>query len=215
MSRVRVKVCGITRPEDAILASRSGADAIGLVFYGKSQRCVDVEQAKAIRAALPAFVSLVALFVNPAVAQVRELLDSLAIDCLQFHGDESPDFCAQFAHPYMKALRVRDNSNPLPELERYAGASAILLDSFDPALAGGTGKTFDWSIASRCVAGTSQAIVLAGGLTSDNVVQAIEQVRPWAVDVSSGVESEPGIKCRKRMSEFFNEVYRVQSAAAI
>jgi len=215
MSRVRVKVCGITRPADAILAAQSGADAIGLVFFEKSQRYVDVEQAKAIRAVLPAFVSLVALFVNPAAGQVQEVLGSVAIDCLQFHGDESPEFCAQFAHPYMKALRVRDDTDPLAELEQYAGANAILLDSFDPKLAGGTGKTFDWSIASRCVAGTGLPVVLAGGLASDNVIQAIEQVRPWAVDVSSGVESEPGIKCRKRMSEFFNEVYRVQPATAI
>jgi phosphoribosylanthranilate isomerase len=215
VSRTRVKICGITRPGDAMAAAESGADAIGLVFYSGSKRAVSLEQALAIRAVLPAFVSLVGLFVNAEPDEIHRIQDAVHLDCLQFHGNESSEFCEQFAVPYLKALRVRERQNPAAQVTLYRSACGILLDSYETDQPGGTGKTFDWSLAVRCANATDLPIVLAGGLTPGNVSRAIEQVQPWAVDVSSGVESEPGIKCPVRMSEFFEEVYRAQSATAI
>lgn len=186
-----------------------GADAIGLVFYAASKRAVTVDSALPIRQALPAFVSAVGLFVDPSREEVESVLKHLHLDCLQFHGAESPEFCASFGLPYMKAIRVRDGLDLEAEIAAYAQSSAILLDSFDQQAAGGTGRRFDWEIARRCVATGSANIVLAGGLDPSNVSSAIEQVRPYAVDVSSGVESAAGVKCAQRLRAFFDEVRRV------
>lgn len=208
--RTRVKICGITRPGDARLASQLGADALGLVFYADSPRGLDLQQAQAIRAVVPAFVSLVGLFVNPERKQVDDVLAHLRLDCLQFHGDETPEFCQSFAMPYMKAIRVRSGTDPLPAIKSHSQASAILLDSYDPDQAGGTGKKFDWTVARHCVDRSPLPIVLAGGLTQENAVRAIKEVHPWALDLSSGVEKRPGIKDPQRLQAFFNEVNRVR-----
>lgn len=208
--RTRVKICGITRPEDARLAAQLGADALGLVFYANSRRGLDLQQAQAIRAAVPAFVSVVGLFVDPERKQVDDVLAHLRLDCLQFHGEETPEFCQSFAMPYMKAVRVRSGTDPLPAIRRHKQASAILLDSYDPDQAGGTGKKFDWTVARHCVDRSPLPVVLAGGLNQENAVRAIKEVHPWALDLSSGVESEPGIKDPQRLQAFFNEVNRVR-----
>lgn len=210
-----MKICGIRSPEDALVAAGSGADAIGLVFYPGSKRVVGLEQAQVIRKELPAFVSVVGLFVNAQADDVRRAQDRVHLDCLQFHGDEPASFCEQFGTPYIKALRVRQGEDPIPTAKQFSSASAILLDSYEAGQRGGTGKSFDWSVAARCVADLGIPIVLAGGLAPDNVARAIETVHPWAVDVSTGVESGPGIKCRMRMTEFFNEVYSVKPAATV
>lgn len=209
-ARVRVKICGITRPEDALLAASLGADAIGLVFYQGSKRAVSVQQAQMIRQVLPAFVSLVGLFVNPDRTQVLKVMSELHLDCLQFHGDEQSDFCQSFGMPYIKALPVRPDQDPLLEIRSHVQASAILLDAYDPQQAGGTGKQFDWAVARHCVQQSPLPVVLAGGLSASNAAQAINDVRPWALDLSSGVESEPGVKHPERLKAFFNEVNRVR-----
>lgn len=208
--RTRVKICGITRPGDARLAAELGADALGLVFYGGSARGLTLAQALEIRSVVPAFVSVVGLFVNPERNEVSDVLNHLHLDCLQFHGDEDPGFCQSFDMPYMKAVRVRSGIDPLPQVSRHRHATAILLDAFDPQQAGGTGKAFDWSIARHCVDRSPLPIVLAGGLKPDNAARAIKEVHPWALDLSSGVESEPGIKDPQRLQAFFNEVNRVR-----
>jgi len=209
MLRTRVKICGLTSVEEAVLAASLGADAVGLVFYPPSKRALSVAEAIAIRQALPAFVSAVGLFVNPTEAQVETVLKTLHLDCLQFHGDETPQFCASFGLPYMKAIRVREGLDLEKEILRFTTSSAILLDSFDKHSAGGTGTRFDWEIAAEAVRSTEQHIVLAGGLDAQNVAAAIRQVCPYAVDVSSGVESAPGRKSPERMQAFFNEVNSV------
>ena len=209
MLRTRVKICGLTSVEEAVLAASLGADAIGLVFYPQSKRALSVAQAVSIRQALPALVSAVGLFVNPTEAQVETVLKQLHLDCLQFHGEETPQFCASFGLPYMKAIRVREGLDLDREISKFTTSSAILLDSFDKNSAGGTGMRFDWEIAARAVKTSEQRIVLAGGLDAQNVVAAIRQVQPYAVDVSSGVESAPGRKSPERMQTFFNEVKSV------
>ncbi len=209
MQRTRVKICGLTSAEDALLAAECGADAIGLVFYSKSARAVKAAQALEICRQLPAFVTTVGLFVNPSEEEVRTVLMHVHLDCLQFHGEESAAFCASFGVPYMKAIRVRPECDVIEEMAKYTTSSAILLDSYDKNSAGGTGIAFDWRIARRCVEEGRNKIVLAGGLTANNVAEAIRLVAPYAVDVSSGVESEPGRKSKERMSSFFNEVYSV------
>jgi phosphoribosylanthranilate isomerase len=207
----RVKICGITRVEDAELAVRLGADALGLVFYPASKRAVTVAQAQAVRHRLSAFVALTGLFVNADSAEINAVLAQVRIDCLQFHGEETPEFCASFGMPYMKAIRVRQGLDVVALAAQYHHASAILLDSYDPHQAGGTGLSFDWAVARDCVQRCGVPIVLAGGLTAQNVAAAIKEVQPYAVDVSSGVESVPGLKCPDKMQAFFKEVYRVQS----
>lgn len=197
--RTRVKICGITRPEDGQMAARAGADAIGLVFYAPSPRSVQPAQAAAICAALPAFVTSTGLFVDAPAETVRATLDSVPLDLLQFHGDESPAYCASFGRPWIKALRVRDGMDLIQEATRYAGARALLLDTYVPGLPGGTGERFDWALIPSSL---PLPVVLAGGLDAGNVAQAVQQVRPWAVDVSGGVEAHdpdtgkrlPGIK---------------------
>lgn len=209
VERTRVKICGLTSVEDACAAAALGADALGLNFYSKSSRYVSPQQAAEIRAAVPAFVSVVGLFVDPSEGEVESVLKALHLDCLQFHGAEKAAFCRSFGLPYMKAIRVHSELDVLKEISKYSDSSAILLDSFDKRAAGGTGITFDWQIARQCVQESNASIVLAGGLDATNVADAIRLVRPYAVDVSSGVESAPGRKSTQRMQDFFDEVYSV------
>lgn len=203
MSAVRSKICGITRIEDALLAAEAGADAIGLVFYAKSPRAVDVRQARAIIAALPPFVTTVGLFVDASSCELGEILDAVPLDLLQFHGDESPAFCDGFRRPYIKALRVKPGDDIAARVEAYKNASGILLDTYVPGVPGGTGEAFDWSLVPQ---GLSKPIILAGGLTAENVAEAIRQVRPYAVDVSGGVEAAKGIKDAEKIRAFMRAV---------
>jgi phosphoribosylanthranilate isomerase len=200
--RTRVKICGITRPEDARAAAEAGADAIGLVFYPPSPRYLSAERAVLIRDALPPFVQAVALFVNPDAAQVGQVLGRVRPGMLQFHGDESPAFCAQFGMPYVKACRVRAGVDLLEYLRAFSGAAAWLLDSFVEEY-GGVGERFDWSLVP---ARRERPLILSGGLARDNVAEAIRRVRPWGVDVSSGVESAKGIKDAAKIAAFIAEV---------
>lgn len=200
---VRSKICGITRIEDALAAVEAGADAIGLVFYGKSPRAVSIEQAAAILQALPPFVTSVGLFVDMPRDELQQLLQRLPLDLLQFHGDESPADCEGHGRPYIKALRVRPGEDVAAAMAPYAGAQGILLDTFVEGLPGGTGASFDWSLVPEDAA---KPIILAGGLDADNVATAIRQVRPHAVDVSGGVEASKGIKDAGKIRAFVRAV---------
>ena len=199
----RVKMCGITRPQDGLAAAAAGADAIGLVFYAKSPRNVALDQAAAITQALPPFVSSVALFVNPTPAEVDAVLQKVRPDVLQFHGEESPEFCRSFGVPYLKAARVRPDSDLLQFAASFADAQGFLLDAWSEAGHGGTGERFDWNL---IPANLPKPLILAGGLTPENVRLAIETVHPWAVDVSSGIEQSKGIKDAARIAAFMKEV---------
>lgn len=203
MSNVRSKICGITRIEDALAAAEAGADAIGLVFYAKSPRAVDVRQARAIIAELPPFVTTVGLFVNASRCELNEILEVVPLDLLQFHGDETPPDCEGYQRPWIKALRVRPGDDLEAACQLYAGARGILLDTYVPGVPGGTGEAFDWSLVP---ARLSKPIILAGGLSADNVGQAIAQVRPYAVDVSGGVEQAKGIKDAAKIDAFIRAV---------
>lgn len=203
MSFVRSKICGITRVEDALAAVEAGADAIGLVFYARSPRAVDVSQARLILDALPPFVTTVGLFVDMPRARLLELLEQVPLDLLQFHGDESAPSCESFARPYIKALRVRPGEDVAAAVAPYAGARGILLDTFVEGIPGGTGAAFDWSLVP---ADLEKPVILAGGLTADNVAAAIRQVRPYAVDVSGGVEAARGIKDAEKIRAFLQAV---------
>jgi phosphoribosylanthranilate isomerase len=200
--RTRIKICGITRIEDAQAAARAGADAIGLVFYPPSPRFLGLERARRLVNAVPPFVGTVALFVNPPASEVRAVLDQVGPAMLQFHGDETPAFCAQFGVPYVKACRARPGLDLLEYLRPFSGAAGWLLDSHVEEY-GGVGEIFDWSLVP---AERIRPLVLSGGLTRDNVGEAIRRVRPWAVDVSSGVESAKGIKDADKMAAFIAEV---------
>jgi phosphoribosylanthranilate isomerase len=200
--RTRVKICGITRTADASAAAEAGADAIGLVFYPPSPRYLSVERAVEIRDALPPFVQTVALFVNADGAQIAQVIGRVHPAMLQFHGDEAPQFCAQFGLPYVKACRVRPGIDALAYLQPFAGAAAWLVDSFVPEY-GGVGESFDWSLIPKA---RSRPLILSGGLEAGNVARAIHAVRPWGVDVSSGVESAKGIKDAAKMAAFVSEV---------
>ena len=200
--RTRIKICGITRPADARAAAEAGADAIGLVFYPPSPRYLSAERALEIRDALPPFVQSVALFVNPDAAQVAQVIGRVRPAMLQFHGEESAQFCAQFGVPYVKACRVRRGVDLLEYLRAFSGASGWLLDSFVEEY-GGVGERFDWSLVP---AKRDKPLILSGGLASDNVADAVRRVRPWGVDVSSGVESAKGIKDAAKIAAFIAEV---------
>lgn len=203
MSAVRSKICGITRIEDALAAVEAGADAIGLVFYAKSPRAVNALQARAIIAALPPFVTTVGLFVNASRCELNETLDAVPLDMLQFHGDESPEECESYQRPYIKALRVKAGDDIAAACAAYTGARGILLDTYVEGVPGGTGEAFDWSLIPE---GLSKPVILAGGLTPGNVQAAIEQVRPYAVDVSGGVEQGKGIKDPSKVRAFMQAV---------
>lgn len=201
-TRTRVKICGITRPADAESAARAGADAIGLVFYPPSPRFVSIERAIEVRNALPPFVQSVALFVNPDAAQVAQVLGRVAPSMLQFHGEETQAFCAQFGVPYIKACRVAAGTDLLEYLRAFPDAQGWLLDAYVDGY-GGKGERFDWSLVPP---ERDRPLVLSGGLTRDNVGDAIRRVRPWAVDVSSGVESAKGVKDSVMIAAFIEEV---------
>ncbi|MFB9145036.1 phosphoribosylanthranilate isomerase [Halomonas alkalicola] len=201
MQRTRVKLCGLTRPEDVDAAVAAGADALGFVLWPGSKRAVDEARLAALAARVPAFVTRVGLFVD----QDPELIERCAehLDLLQFHGDEPPALCEAFRRPWIKALRMRDGLDLHATAEAYRGARALLLDAYRPGVPGGTGETFDWS---RIPAGLAKPVILAGGLAADNVAEAIATVAPFAVDVSGGVEAAPGIKDAGRIAAFLAAV---------
>ncbi len=201
--RTRVKICGITRVEDALEAVKQGADAIGIVFYAPSPRNVNIAQAAEIASAVPPFVSVVGLFVDAEPAFIQEVLASVKLDILQFHGDETPSACRQYSRPYMKAIRVKNGTNLVQYAHDYADAKALLLDAFAEGVPGGTGLVFDWALIPKNL---PLPVVLAGGLNAENVAVAIEQVRPYAVDISGGVEINKGIKDAVKIAAFMRGV---------
>jgi phosphoribosylanthranilate isomerase len=210
-TRVRIKICGITRPQDALAAAYLGADAVGLVFFPSSPRAVTIESAKAIINILPPFVCKVGLFVNPEPVEISRILKEVTLDLLQFHGDEKPEQCTGYSKPFIKAVRMQDNVDLNAVANRYADAGALLLDSFVEGLHGGTGQVFDWS---RIPANPGKPLILAGGLTPANVATAINNVRPYAVDVSGGVESAKGIKDAQKIAEFIKEVRNAENKSS-
>jgi phosphoribosylanthranilate isomerase len=197
--RTRIKICGITRVKDAQAATEHGADALGLVFYRPSPRCVSLEQARAIVERTGAFLATVAVFVNPTREEVQEVVRYTGVTMLQFHGDEEPAFCAGFDRPYIKAARLRPGLNLLEYLSPYASARAWMLDAYHDDLWGGTGGTFDWSLVP---ARSARPIIVSGGLTPENVAGAVRRARPYAVDVSTGVEAAKGVKDAERIAAF-------------
>lgn len=204
--RTRVKICGLTRSEDAVAAAGAGADALGLVFYASSPRHVSLEQAAAIAAVVPPFVSIVGLFVDPDHDYVREVLRRVPLDLLQFHGGESATFCQQFDKRYIKALAVGATQPLRARVMAYPDAAAVLLDAFKPGVPGGTGESFDWGLVPDDL---PLPFILAGGLDASRVEPAIRQLSPWALDVSSGVESAKGVKDAGKIIAFIKEVRRV------
>lgn len=195
----RIKICGLRDVETAKIAVESGADAIGLVFYAPSPRNIEIEMASKIAQAMPPFVSVVGLFVNAEPDFVRNVLDHVPLDILQFHGDESPEYCRQFKHAYLKAIRVNSDTDLLEYAALHQEARALLVDAYVPGVPGGSGETFDWSLLPHNL---PMPLILSGGLNPENVAQAIEQVKPWAVDVSSGVESSKGVKDVRKIVAF-------------
>ena len=200
---VRVKICGITRGEDGLSCAQLGADAIGLVFYAPSPRNVRVEQARAIMAALPPFVTTVGLFVDAQASEVQAVLAQLPLDLLQFHGNEPAAYCGSFGRPYLKAVRVKPGMDLVQYASAYAGAKALLLDALVEGVAGGTGQGFDWSLIPPRL---PLPVILSGGLNPANVAEGVRRVRPAAVDVSSGVEASKGIKDVAKIAAFMQGV---------
>ena len=196
---VRVKICGITRLQDLHAACGAGADALGFVFYAKSPRHLTIAAAAALVRELPPFVQSVGLFVNAEPAFVEEVLDAVPLDLLQFHGDETAADCARYGRPYIKAVRVNRDTDLLKYAADFDAARGLLLDAFVPGVPGGTGERFDWGLIPPDL---PKPVILSGGLTPDNVAEAVQRVRPWAVDVSSGVEAAPGIKDADRVAAF-------------
>ena len=201
--RTRVKICGLTREQDVRSAVELGADAIGLVLHAPSPRAVSLDIAAALAATVPAFVTVVGLFVDAEPEAVRRVLRQVSLGALQFHGSEPPDYCACFDRPWIKAVAMRDGIDPRVAAERYAGATSLLFDTFDARVAGGTGRRFDWD---HVPAELAPHIVLAGGLHAGNVAEAVVRVRPHAVDVSGGVEASKGIKDYTKIAEFMQGV---------
>jgi len=216
-SRTRVKICGLTRPEDVRAACAAGADAIGLVFYPKSSRLVSLEQARVLREAVPAMVSVVALFVNAQAEEVQQVLDHVRPDVLQFHGDEPPEYCASFGHRYLKAFRLGGPGLGEPQAvlqacRRYPHATAWLFDSYSPGY-GGSGLSFDSALLQAVrQAPDSRPVILAGGLTPHTVAQSVRELRPYALDVSSGVEASGGIKSAEKIQAFMGAVREADGA---
>jgi phosphoribosylanthranilate isomerase len=201
--RTRVKICGITSVGDGLAAARHGAHAIGLIFYPPSPRLVTLERAREIAAGLPPFVARVAVFVNPSAAEVEAVVRACRPDLLQFHGEETADFCRAFGVPYLRALRVRPGVDLLESLSPFGDAAGWLLDAYRQELYGGTGEAFDWELVPRSL---PRPLILSGGLDAANVGEAIRRVRPWAVDVSSGVESAKGVKDERRIAAFMEKI---------
>lgn len=206
MARTRVKICGITRVEDGLEAARHGADAIGLVFYAPSPRAVTPTQARAIALALPPFITVTALFVDAEPELIEQVLREVPVDLLQFHGREPAPACERYGRPYIKALAMEDGIDLHAQMDCYSGARGLLLDTYKPGVPGGTGERFDWAQVPHDLA---KPVILAGGLSPANVRQAIAQVRPYAVDVSGGVEAAKGIKDAGKIAAFINEVASV------
>jgi len=201
----RIKICGIKHLDDALKAVECGADAIGLIFVEKSPRYASLTEARLIAESLPPFVTVVGLFMDATAETVREALKVVPLNLLQFHGDEPPEFCDQFGMPYIKVLRMRENANVVAFAQEYPNATGILLDTYSKE-GGGSGQTFDWNLIPEDM---PLPVILAGGLNPENVASAIETVKPYAVDVSSGVESEPAVKDHKKIEQFIKEVQRV------
>lgn len=201
----RIKICGIKHLDDALKAVECGADAIGLIFVEKSPRYSSLAAARVVAESLPPFVTVVGLFMDTPAETVREALKVVPLNLLQFHGDEPPAYCDQFGLPYIKVLKMRDNVNVVAFAQEYPNAAGILLDTYHEK-GGGTGQTFDWSLIPEDM---PLPLILAGGLNPKNVASAVERVKPYAVDVSSGVESEPTIKDHKKIEQFIKEVQRV------
>jgi phosphoribosylanthranilate isomerase len=201
--RTRVKICGITSVVDGLAAARHGADAIGLIFYPPSPRLVTLERAREIASSVPAFVARVAVFVNPAAHDVKSVIRACRPDLLQFHGEETADFCRGFGVPYLRALRVRPGIDLLESLSPFGDAAGWLLDAYRQELYGGTGEAFDWDLVPR---GLPRPVILSGGLDASNVGAAIRRLQPWAVDVSSGIEAAKGVKDERRIAELMEAV---------
>lgn len=208
---VRIKICGITSEADAVAAAEAGADAIGLNFHPASPRAIDVAQAQAICAVLPPFVTTVGLFVDAPAERIAAILEQVPLQMLQFHGDEPAADCSRWQRPWLKALRMRDDVDVAALGASYRAAEALLLDSYRPGVPGGTGETFDWR---RIPSALPRPLVLAGGLTPENVAEAIRIVRPQAVDVSGGVERAKGVKDAEVMQAFVDAVRRADRPAA-
>ncbi|HNU67003.1 MAG TPA: phosphoribosylanthranilate isomerase [Methylotenera sp.] len=203
MFRTRVKICGITRLEDALVAVDLGVDALGLVFYAPSPRNVTIATAADVARQIPAFVSVVGLFVNAEPSFVEEVIANVGLSLLQFHGDETPEDCERFGLPYIKAIRVKADTNLVQYARDFTSAKALLLDTYTEGVAGGTGQMFDWNLIPSAL---PKPVILAGGLQANNVAQAIWQVKPYAVDVSGGVEATKGIKDAQKIAAFMQQV---------
>ncbi len=203
MFRTRVKICGITRLEDALVAVDLGVDALGLVFYAPSPRNVTIATAADVARQIPAFVSVVGLFVNAEPSFVEEVIANVGLSLLQFHGDETPEDCERFGLPYIKAIRVKADTNLVQYARDFTSAKALLLDTYTEGVAGGTGQLFDWNLIPSAL---PKPVILAGGLQANNVAQAIWQVKPYAVDVSGGVEATKGIKDAQKIAAFMQQV---------
>ncbi len=203
MGRTRVKICGLTRPSDAVAACEAGADAIGLVFYPPSSRNLSPECAREISSAVPPFVQRVGLFVDADPELVREMIVEADLDLLQFHGNESAGYCESFGRGYIKSLAMKPGVDPATVFSQHPAARGFLLDTYHPARPGGTGETFNWDLFPHT---SGRPLILAGGLTADNVTEAIRACTPYAVDVSGGVESTPGIKSAEKISAFIRQV---------
>lgn len=199
---VRVKICGITSSEQAQMAQQQGADALGLVIYEKSPRYVNLEQAAKIRASITSDCLAIVLLVNPSESLVKQVIEQVKPDFIQFHGDETPEFCHQFNFPFIRAVRMREGLDINTEVAAYSAEGGFLFDAWSDDLYGGTGHSFDWS---RLPTTTDYQLILAGGLTAENVNQAVAMTKPYMVDVSGGVESSPGIKDPQKVKAFINE----------
>ena len=208
MRKIRTKICGITTPEDALYAAQAGADALGLVFYPQSPRAIDIIKAQKITAALPPFVSVIALFVNESAQNIRRILAEVPIHLIQFHGDEDDAFCRQFDRPYIKAIRVQTASDIQNAAHRFPNAQALLFDAYHPSEYGGTGHCFDWTLLAEY---SGKPWVLAGGLTPENVGEAVRITGAESVDVSGGVEASKGKKDAAKVATFIREANRVSA----
>lgn len=207
MQRTRVKICGITSIEDGLAAAQLGADALGFVFYEKSPRAVKIDQAWSIFRVLPPFITRTALFVNPSADEVKQVIETLGIDLLQFHGQESATFCEQFDRPYIKAVPMQQQTDLMALAKAFASSQGLLVDTYKKGVPGGTGEVFNWDwVTPEKRREMALPLILAGGLTSNNVAHAIQMVQPWAVDVSGGVEAAPGKKSSKKMADFISQV---------